>query len=32
VDSVLHEKAVQDSRVVVIGKGLDHQSIQDNLG
>ena len=32
VDSVPHEKAVQDGRVVVIGEGLDRQSIQDELG
>jgi G3E family GTPase len=32
VDSVPHEKAVQYSRVVVIGKGLDRQSIHDKLG
>jgi G3E family GTPase len=32
VDSVPHEKAVQTGRVVVIGKGLDRQSIQDKLG
>jgi len=31
VDYVRHEKAVQDSRVVVIGKGLNRQSIQDGL-
>jgi hypothetical protein len=32
VDSVLHEKAVQNSRLVVIGKELDRQAIQDKLG
>ena len=32
VDSVRHEKAVQESRVVVIGKGLDRQAILDKLG
>ena len=32
VDSVPHERAAQDSRVVVIGKGLDRQAIQNKLG
>jgi G3E family GTPase len=32
VDRVRHEKVVQESRVVVIGKGLDRQAIQDKLG
>jgi G3E family GTPase len=32
VDSVRHEKAVQSSRMVVIGTGLDRQAMQDNLG
>jgi G3E family GTPase len=32
VDSVRHEKAAQNSGVVVIGKGLDRQALQDKLG
>jgi G3E family GTPase len=32
VDCVRHEKDVQDSRVVVIGDGLDRLAIQDKLG
>ncbi len=31
VNSVRHEKAVQNSRVVVIGQGLDRQAIQGKL-
>jgi hypothetical protein len=32
VDCFRHEKGVQESRVVVIGDGLDRLAIQDKLG